>query len=263
MELLKAKAHLLNRQWQLFLLALAFFTRIPIPDSVPYSEARLNRANRYFGLVGGVVGGIAGLVFTLAAGLFSDEIAILVAMIATLVLTGAFHEDGLADTADGLGGGITQDDKLRIMKDSRIGTYGAVALCMALLLKFVNLTEVDNVALALVLGHCLSRVVAASLLSALSYVSEAQTSKSKPLAHQQNGWDLILLWATGGLVLALLPLIQALALLLLVLALRTWLKHWLARQLGGFTGDTLGASQQITELVIYLFLCLPLEGLSQ
>ena len=245
------------RQWQLFLLALAFLTRVPIPPSVPFSHERLNRANRYFGLVGVVVGASCALCFEVSQWLFNKEVAVLMAMITGLLLTGVFHEDGLADSADGLGGGQSKEAKLAIMKDSRIGTYGATALVMALLFKFVLLMAIEPVGLALVVAHALSRTFAASLLASLPYVQSDATSKSKPLACQQNQADRTVLAFIAVLLLLALPWPLALSVMGVTWALRQGIIYQLRRLIGGYTGDTLGASQQMSELSIYLCFLLP------
>ena len=162
------------RQWlasqrNYFLLALAFFTRLPIPADTPYSAERLNRASRYFGLVGLVVGLLNALILWAGHLLFPLSVAILLSLVFSLLLTGAFHEDGLTDMSDGIGGGLSRERKLSIMKDSRIGTYGAVTLFMALLLKYTLLQELATpdlsvVLLALILMHPLSRILSGTLL---------------------------------------------------------------------------------------------------
>ncbi len=120
-------------------IALGYFTRIPIPAWVGWADDDLNRSSRYFPLVGIVVGAIAALVLMVGVSIWSAGIAVGLSMLVTILVTGGFHEDGLADSADGFGGGYTPDKGLTIMQDSRIGTFGALALVMALLLKFVAL----------------------------------------------------------------------------------------------------------------------------
>lgn len=134
-------AAILRYQLELFLLAVSFFSRIPVPVSLPYSSERMNQAGRYFALVGLLLGAICALVYSLATQLFSTNISVFLTMVLSLLLTGAFHEDGLADMADGVGGGMTAERRLEIMKDSRIGTYGSSALIMVLLGKYLLLTD--------------------------------------------------------------------------------------------------------------------------
>ncbi|ALO36689.1 cobalamin synthase [Colwellia sp. MT41] len=246
-------------QLNLFYLALSFFTRLPVPKTMIYSEALLNKANRYFSLVGLVTGLLLGLTYVGLSHFLPVNVAILLIMVISLLLTGAFHEDGLADMADGIGGAFAREKRLSIMKDSRIGTYGAVTLVMALLFKFTLLVELaqqdsNHLLLAIVLAASLSRAVAGSLISSLPYVSNDEQSKSKPLAQAQSWAELTLL-----LLIGLAPLIfyaseVVFSLLLVLLFFRWFFKQWLMAKIGGFTGDCLGAAQQIAELLIYLTL---------
>src|SRR4051812_16035310 len=147
----------LSHEWRLLQVALSFFTRIPmhIPD---FKEADLNHAARYFPLVGVLVGVVAAIVYTFAAKILPREIAIIASMTATIWLTGAFHEDGLADAVDGLGGGWEKEQVLTIMQDSRLGSYGAIALFLMLMVKFEVLSHTYPALLTSVMiaGHALS-----------------------------------------------------------------------------------------------------------
>jgi adenosylcobinamide-GDP ribazoletransferase len=245
-----------KQQLNLMLLALGFFSRIPLPAWVSYSSAKLNRASRYFGLVGWLLGALVAAVFILADYLFSSSISLWLAMLFSLLLTGAFHEDGLADTADGCGGGYQRAQKLLIMKDSRLGTYGAAALLMALLGKYLLLIEAQQLALNLLLAYALSRCLAASLIFDMDYVSDPDASKSKPLANNQARRDLIILLASSLPALLLLSWPSCLLLATGLTLVRYTAKAFFTRQLGGYTGDCLGAAQQVSELSIYALLLL-------
>jgi adenosylcobinamide-GDP ribazoletransferase len=175
------------------------------------------------------------------------------------LITGAFHEDGLADMADGIGGAFSVEKRLVIMKDSRIGTYGAVTLLMALLLKFTLLVELAmhgsvHLLLSIVLAASLSRSLAGSLISALPYVTDSEHSKSKPLAQAQSSSELITLLAIGAIPLLFYPSSVVFILLIVLVIFRYLFKKWLLARIGGFTGDCLGAAQQISELLIYITL---------
>ncbi len=257
-----------------YLLALQFFTRIPVTgrlaDWVGYSPALLNASAGHFPGVGWVVGawGAAVLWVALAllpAGPLGALVAAALSTAATAWLTGAFHEDGLADTLDGLGGSADRERALEIMKDSRIGSYGTLGLLLALLLKtglLALLTQGDSAAaaLALLAGHVLSRLAPLDVMYALPYVSAAAGSKSKPLAEEAGIATLLtgLAWSLPALLL----LAWVFGLLALVIALLAWLValavmlRLLRRRLQGFTGDTLGATQQLCELALYLGLVL-------
>ncbi len=258
-------------QWELFLLALSFFSRIPVPKALPYSAERMNQSGRYFALVGILLGAICSCFYWLINCLVSTDISIFLTMVLSLMLTGAFHEDGLADMADGIGGGMTVERRLTIMKDSRIGTYGSSALFMALLGKFLLLSSIANFVSLIVVwlvGYTLSRAVASSFIFNTPYVSDSDTSKSKPLAHQQKYSELAVVIATGLLPCVLLDGFLTLVLISVAVMFRWLFKRWLIKRLGGFTGDCLGAAQQLMELLIYLVMAifvqhnLPVLGVS-
>ena len=126
-----------RRELEYFFGALRFFTRLPVPAWVGHSPAALNHSARYFPLVGLVVGLLGALVFAFASFFLPKTLAVLLAMAATLLATGAFHEDGWADMVDGFGGGWTRERTLEIMKDSSIGSYGTIALALMLVGKFM------------------------------------------------------------------------------------------------------------------------------
>ena len=156
--------NLIRNQYELFLIAVGFLTRIPIPQNTNFSEQKLNHASRYFPAVGWLVGIFTACLFSTLEIAFPKTIAVLFSLLFAILLTGAFHEDGLLDTTDGLGGGWSKDQKLEIMKDSRIGTYGAITLWFALTFKFILLAEIDNTFVALLIAHPLSRSIATGFL---------------------------------------------------------------------------------------------------
>lgn len=249
-----------RQEWQLFLVAIGFFTRIPIPQHIFTDQTRLNRASRYFALVGLCIGMATSITLTLINFILPSSIAVLISMIVGILLTGAFHEDGLADTADGFGGGWTIENKLKIMKDSRLGSYGAIALILALFLKWQLLTLTANISIsitiiALLLGHTLSRVFAASYIFTEQYVRDID-GKSKPLAIEQNSTDLQILTLSGALIIMVslfwFSLVQIAILLGCLMVTRYLFAMLLKKQIGGYTGDTLGAAQQIHEIIIYM-----------
>lgn len=256
----------MKRELGYFFAALRFFTRLPAPAWVGHSQEQLDHAARYFSLVGIVVGVIGAGVTEATALLLPVSLAVLLGMAATLLATGAFHEDGFSDSCDGFGGGWEKLQVLTIMKDSRIGSYGAIGIAMMLFAKFTALTEIDAAALgstdppvlatALIAGHAVSRFAATVLIYALDYVREDETSKSKPLAKRMGTGELALAALFGlapcALLLLLLPLPQVLTALLLV-ALVAWLAaRYFVHRIGGYTGDCLGATQQVAELSFYL-----------
>jgi adenosylcobinamide-GDP ribazoletransferase len=255
-------------EWHYFLLALEFFTRIPVPHYAYFQESDLNYSAKYFPLIGIIIGLIGAGVFVVSAKFLPKQIAVLLSMASTIYVTGAFHEDGLADSADGLGGGYQREQILTIMQDSRLGTYGAVALFLMLLTKFYALNSLSGyfVPVALIAGHALSRLCAVWVMATLSYAKPK--GKAKPLATKISLGALCLANVFGCLpflgIITLFMFSQRSVQLVnfipmtIIPTFFAWLwwrqkmKYWL----GGYTGDTLGATQQITELVFYLGLVL-------
>lgn len=252
---------------RLFFVALQFLTKLPSPRWVGFEPEWLNQSARHFPAVGLLVGAVAALVLALGDVLFPPAVAVGLSMAATLLLTGAFHEDGWADTCDALGGGasVGRERALLIMKDSRIGTYGAVGLLLMLGLKAATLVALP-LALAvpaLLFAHTASRAAAVALIRWLPYAGDIEHAKAKPLAQRIAGAGLVV--ALGWLLLLCIALVwaaqrwdepavlPAVALgLLVVAAAAAWCARWFRQRLGGYTGDTLGATQQLTELLALL-----------
>ena len=237
-----------------FLGAIRFFTRIPIPDAVPHSPEGLNHSARYFPAVGILIGILSAVVFGLSNLLYPESVCIIIAMAASVYLTGAFHEDGLSDMADGLGGGWDKMRILDIMKDSRIGNYGAITITFALLSKFVllNAFSAGWIPLLLISGHAFSRYCSVLIMAGMTYVREDTLSKSKPLATQLSRNALLVASAFGLLPLLLLPVAASIIGAIAGVLTTIWLGRKLQKWLGGYTGDCLGATQQLSELAFYL-----------
>ena len=250
----------MKKEIQIFFTAVMYFTRIPCPKWIGHSQEYLTKCSRYFPLVGIIIGAIGGLVYYGCSFIFPHAIAILLSMISTILVTGAFHEDGLADMFDGFGGGWKKDDILRIMKDSRIGTYGVVGLCSVLALKFCCLFVIDSKFIfpVSIVGHSFSRFVTCTLMYHLDYVRD--DGQTKPNIKEVSLTSLITAAFFGITPLVLLvsktrfPLIKLVVLLIAVLIARWYLGRFFKKWIGGQTGDCCGATQQIGEVVIYLSL---------
>ncbi|AHM04494.1 Cobalamin synthase [Roseibacterium elongatum DSM 19469] len=246
----------LAEEGQLALMATQFLTRLPLPWAPDYTPERMGRAMRYFPLVGLGIGAALALVYSLASLVFPPLVAALITVALGVRLTGALHEDGLADLADGLGGGATRARVLEIMRDSRIGTYGVVTLALVLGLKVAALAHLDGAlaAATLVAAHGLSRLAALVLLLRLPYARPEGKAEFTQAGPGPGGLRLAL--ATGALGLVGLGLVAgpwpALTAGLAATAVFLWLERLLKRRLGGQTGDALGAVQQLTETAILL-----------
>jgi adenosylcobinamide-GDP ribazoletransferase len=247
----------MKRELRVFFAAIGFFTRLPVPAWVGHGSDRLDQATRYFPLVGIIVGAIGASV-TLAASLaLPVALAVLAGMTATLLATGAFHEDGLADAVDGFGGGRDRARVLEIMKDSRIGSFGAIAVAMMLLAKFEALNAIGvrdglaSLALALLAAHAFSRLAASTLVFTLDYVREEEGAKSRPLAQPASPATLIVAAASGLAPCLLLDHRLAFVALGLATGIAFLAARYFVRRIGGYTGDCLGATQQLAEVAFY------------
>lgn len=246
------------QQLRLFFIALQFFTRLPIPRWVGFEPQWQHHASRYFPAVGLVVAGITGGVYALAALVLPPAVAVLLSTVAGIYATGAFHEDGFADTCDGLGGGYTRERALEIMKDSRIGAYGAIGIGLMLAVKCASLAALPKYAAlgALLAAHPLSRLFSCALIWRMDYAREQ--GKAKPLAQEMRNGEFAIATLTAILPAALVLHLgwlepRALAIGVAGMLLATiWMARLLQRRLGGYTGDCLGAVQQLSEAVFYL-----------
>ena len=282
-----------------YLLALQFFSRVPVTGRlaawVGYSPAMLRASAAHFPGVGWLVGGVvalasAALLALLPASAFTPLVVAALGTVLSVMMTGAFHEDGLADVADGLGGSLDRARALEIMKDSRVGAFGAIAVILALLAKVSLLAMLGSLSatlmcVALYTAHVVSRTWPLLTIRLLAHVGDAAGSKSKPLAEQISGAALAVgfIWcfmALAGVVIAKaaigfvaypafwMPRAATLALLLAVGFLCSglawaWMARWFARRLQGFTGDCLGATQQVCEIAFYLGLALAFGALQR
>lgn len=244
----------MKKELQIFLTAIMFFTRIPCPKWVDHNPEYLKKSAKYFSLVGIVVGSIGAIIFYGASFILPIEISILLSMVSTIYVTGAFHEDGFADVCDGLGGGWTKEKILLIMKDSRLGTYGVAGLILILAIKFSALREVPvhYIPLTMIAGHSLSRFIATTLIYTHPYVRDTNDSKAKPAAKSITISMLGLTAIFGILPLFFFKLPLVFLTLLPAYLAKVYLGRKFRKWLGGQTGDCAGAVQQLTEVVFYL-----------
>lgn len=246
----------MKNQIHYFLTAVLFFTRIPCPKWVDHSPEILNKSSRYFSLVGILVGSIASLSYFITSFLFTQDIAIILSMITSIWITGAFHEDGFADVCDGFGGGWTKERILMIMKDSRLGTFGVSGLIFILALKFLALYHLQDLSINLIIviisGHSISRFIATLLLYTHEYVRDIDSSKVKPTSQQMSTKSLIISGVFGVLPLLFFQKNIIFLALLPLLVTFLYMGHFFKKWIGGQTGDCAGALQQISEVIFYL-----------
>lgn len=250
---------------RLIFTAIQFLTRCPVPAWVGHDPSWLNQCVRWFPLVGLLIGMVGAAVLAAASWMWSPWVAAALAVASTVWVTGAFHEDGLADTMDALGGAVSRERALEIMKDSRIGTYGAVALVLTLLLRVTLLAGllasggVWTAAVALMGAHAMARAAPVVVMATLPYAGDLDHAKAKPLATRVGvappiAAVVLALLLTGGLAFAD-GRVAAWGVAATASALTAAVsRRWIRRRIQGYTGDTLGAIEQLCEWAILLAL---------
>lgn len=246
-----------------FAAAIAFLTGLPAGRNAAFDAKDVARSARWFPLVGGLLGGVSVAALWLLSRVFPPLVtAVLIAAI-DAALTGALHFDGLADTADGFGGGRTRADILRIMRDHAIGSYGAIALVLVIALKIATITTLAgsrHAITALLLAPVLGRWSAVILSSTESYARPPEDDSPKSVGSPTRfvgRHELIIATVTAvTLAAAAGRWFGGAALLVVAVASVYW--GWRCRQrIGGVTGDTLGAGVELSEcLVLLLFTAL-------
>ncbi|OQP66832.1 adenosylcobinamide-GDP ribazoletransferase [Niastella vici] len=260
----------MKKELRIFFTAMMFLTRLPVPRFADHSPDYLERSVKYFPLIGWIVAAISGFPFLVFNKYISEDIAIAASIIAGILTTGAFHEDGFADVCDAFGGGWTKEKILLIMKDSRLGSYGVIGMIAILFCKFLLLKELPKFTpdlqnpslnifynyryflLTLIAAHSVSRLMPVLVMRFYDYVSDPDGSKSKPVATRKPTIGALLVAAIPALVpFAFMSWQFLLAIITVVYAafsLAKYFKKWI----GGYTGDCLGAIQQVSELCFYL-----------
>jgi adenosylcobinamide-GDP ribazoletransferase len=234
--------------------ALRFLTILPVPSSVSAQELDwLSRCVKYFPLVGIIIGLASAVVWLVTGGIWGPVIAAILAVATGIVITGALHEDGLADTADGFGGGWTVEKRLAIMKDSRIGAYGALALGFGVAMRVATLADWPawTGAAALIAVHAAARITPAFVLSRMTYQGDVAAMKvayaDSPIRSEEFRFALLIV-IVALLPLAFISFTAVVAGLLLGGTLAAALAAWSRRLIGGYTGDVLGAIEQLFEI---------------
>lgn len=252
----------MKKEWQIFLTAVMYYTRIPVGSNIDHAAEKLNQATRYLPFIGWITGAAMILLLWAFSFVAPLTICILLSLVLGIWMTGAFHEDGFADMCDGFGGGWTKEKILDIMKDSRVGTYGMLGLMLLMLTKFFSLEvlPLEKIMLAIAVAHPLSRFTAATIIYTHTYVRENEDSKAKPLAKgiTASSLGIAAIWGLAPFIVVTLYLQHYLLLIIFpaLLLARWYMVRLMQRWIGGYTGDCLGAMQQVAETIIYLCFCI-------
>ena len=255
--MLKPCFSMLRQEIAIFLSALMFYTRLPVPSLSKFKEDYLNKATRYFPLIGWIVGALVALTYLLSSYFFPLEINIVCCLIVGVLATGAFHEDGFADVCDGFGGGWTKEKILEIMKDSRVGTFAVVGLLLLFMLKFYALIQLSQKSIfipSMLFAQVLSRWFALTFVASTPYSRADEQSKIKPIAKKLAPKDFIIASVLAFVAVWLFPHWQIIGVFLVLIPLKFYLRYFFLKWIDGYTGDCLGAAQQVSEVCIYLYL---------
>jgi adenosylcobinamide-GDP ribazoletransferase len=250
--------HAIKKEWDIFRTSVMFFTRIPVGRKLNYSERYLNSSTKYLPVIGWMAGGLSAFIFYLMVFILPVNLAILFSMVSSILLTGAFHEDGFADVCDGFGGGWTKSGILTIMKDSRIGAYGMIGMSLMLFGKYAALqeTSISLIPLVILSSHTVSRFFAVLFVFTSHYVREDETSKVKPVGKKISFPQMAFAFISALLPMLWFPSLLYLLVLPCLYGVFYFFKRYTHKWIGGYTGDCLGAMQQLTELAFYIFVIL-------
>ncbi|MEM9826398.1 MAG: adenosylcobinamide-GDP ribazoletransferase [Planctomycetota bacterium] len=247
--------------WQVFSTAIQFLTRIPVKGAMGHSAdfyyTALRRSVVFFPVIGGLIGLFTSLVGLLAVQIgLSPWLAAGLAIAAEATLTGAFHEDAFADTWDALGGGWTREQVLEIMKDSRLGTYGTMGLILGVGIRGFAMAELLEQDLplaifAMVAAACIARIAIVAMMATTDPITD-RNSQAKDVSGTQTGKTLV--WATlisspFWLAWVFVRPTEFIVATVVSIAILVWFRRKLLKRIGGTTGDTLGCSAYLTQLV--------------
>ena len=243
----------MRRQWLSFLIALQFLTRFPVNIGGELPADALAESARFFPVIGALVGAGAIGIDLLVGSRGGRSVSVVLMLIYFVVITGGLHEDGLADAADGFGGGWTKDRVLAIMRDSNIGSFGALALGFSLLSRFVFLTSLPATSFhdVVLAGQVLNRW---SMLPLAYWLPPARNEDGQGarMARKTSTTSLV---AGTGFTLVVVSIACGLAGVLMIAigcGVATLTGAYYRRRIGGITGDCLGATCQVTECAVYL-----------
>ena len=243
----------MRREIDIFFTALSFFTRIPFPRWARFKKEYQHEAIKFFPISGIIIGGLTALVFYLFNLVLPFNVSIVLCMGFTVLLTGGLHEDGFMDVCDGFGGGWTKERILEIMKDSLIGAFGVCGIVFLVLTKFFCLFSIsaNQLVMVLIASHSVSRMCAATLVNTHQY-ARLDNSKAKDYTQKLSTGKYIFTTITGILPILLLGNHKFFLILIPVYLSKVLLARFFNKWIGGFTGDCIGATQQVCEIVFYL-----------
>lgn len=244
------------RELNILFSSILYFTRLSLPFKVEYRKENQHLALTWFPLIGVIVGGIGALIFWLSNLYLPQSAAVILSLGASVLVTGAFHEDGFADICDAFGGGYNKEQRLKIMKDSRVGAYAVVGVLLLFALKMALLKEINAVWIPAILisAHALSRWSTLIISMKWAYARPTGESKSRDTSNSISKWRFFLAFALGIAPLALFETWWVLVTIPVVTGFSFIAGSWFYKRIGGYTGDCLGAVQQVNEVLVMALL---------
>lgn len=230
------------------ILALQFFSHIPININVDFNERNIRYSMFFLPLVGGIIGALGGLVYFFLSP-YSKLIGSFLTLLTTILLTGGLHIDGLSDTCDGFMSNRDRERILEIMKDSRIGAFGVLSIVLIILFKFILIYSVENFPLVLILSFANSRLVVARLIS---YKKNARPGGLGDLFHKSNPKNLMIVSSIIYIMILILLDIRYLIPLLITFLAGEYISHISYKKIGGLTGDVYGAIIELGDAISLL-----------
>lgn len=255
----RAMYRAVKKQWTLLCYALSFFSRIPVSSSINFGAFPFYLGNAYLPVIGVFYALISFIAYFVSCSLFEPTISVILMLIAGLLFTGAFHEDGFADVCDGFGGGYNKQQRLKIMKDSQIGTYGSLGLIILIMLKVSILVKLSSQSHwfflgALITAAVLSRFSALCLMQFSEYARDDESSKSSLSSHRLPTGYLLFSFLFTFLSIVWMPFFWGLIMTVLIGISTLLCKWYFDKKIEGYSGDCLGFLQQLNELLILLTL---------
>ena len=245
---------MLKRELLRFFASALFFSRIPVPFGKSIKEKHFQKAIRYFPWIGFIISSFIAVIMYYSCLLLPKPIVILLGLTINTLLTGALHEDGLADVCDGFGGGYNRQRIIEIMKDSHIGTFGVIGLVLSFLFRYAALSEMPRYFLAVffIAGNTLSRFTLVTVMQHFPYVGSYESSKARTVIGKISTTDLLIAAIPIIPAFLLTENIYCLLFIIPVWITKAFMANYFNHKIGGYTGDCMGAIQQITEIIFYI-----------
>ncbi|WP_238882207.1 adenosylcobinamide-GDP ribazoletransferase [Clostridium sp. YIM B02551] len=236
-----------------FILILQFMTRIPININLKVERENFQKGVAFFPLVGLIVGVLEAAIFYIGSRVFPFNISIFITVISHVVITGAIHIDGLGDTIDGIFSGRSKEKILEIMKDSRVGTFGALGIIFLIVGKISTLSSINPIEVykGIILAPIISRTLITLLMYKRKYAREKEGMGDLFIGVLEKK-NFVIALLTGITLISIIGRKKGVILLIICFFFTILFRNYIEKRIGGVTGDILGASVELNELLVFL-----------